>query len=309
MGEPSGTPGAGDPTAGRGLRVGSRRGSDDRRTLVVDRVMAGLVRTGALAVTVVFGWIFWEIAVNGLSSLDWSYLTGSVLDAGRAGGIGPILVSTGLILAVCLTVSVPVGLGAAIFLAEFTARSAMGGAVRRSLDLLAGVPSIVFGLFGNVFFSQVLGMGFSILSGGLTLSLMVLPILIRTTEEGLRSVSDETRYGAAALSLSRSTTLFRLLMPQAVPGLAVGLVLGIGRALAETAALLFTSGYVARMPTSLLDSGRSLSIHIYDLSMNVAGGEGRAYSAALVLMLLLLVSNVTASGIARRYQRRRVTAA
>lgn len=224
----------------------------DGRSDAVDRLAAGVVWSSALTVTSIFAWLLWDIGVNSLSVLDPGYLTGPVLDAGRAGGIGPILVSTGLILAVCLAVAVPVGLGAAIFLAEFTARSRFGGAVRRSLDLLAGVPSIVFGLFGNAFFSRILGMGFSILSGGLTLSLMVLPILIRTTEEGLRSVPDETRLGAAALSLSRTTTLFRLLLPRAIPALVVGLVLGIGRALAETAALLFTSGYVTRSPSSLL---------------------------------------------------------
>lgn len=274
-----------------------------------DRAAAGIVWAAALAVTSVFAWVLWDIVAHGVAAVDLGYLLGPVLDAGREGGIGPILVSTGLILGVCLAVSVPVGLGAAIFLAEFTARSRFGGAVRRSLDLLAGVPSIVFGLFGNAFFSRILGMGFSILSGGLTLSLMVLPILIRTTEEGFRSVPDETRLGAAALSLSRGTTLFRLLLPRAVPGLVAGLVLGIGRALAETAALLFTSGYVTRMPGSLLDSGRALSVHIYDLAMNVAGGEPRAYGAALVLVGVLLVTNLAASGLARSYARRKAVPA
>ena len=154
-----------------------------------------------------------------------------------------------------------------------TDKTTFGRLVRRSLDVLAGVPSIVFGLFGNAFFCKTLHLGFSILSGGLTLACMVLPILIRATEEGFRSVPADLRPGAAALGLSRTSTLFRLLLPAAVPGLTVGLVLGIGRALAETAALIFTSGYVDRMPSSLTDSGRALSIHIYDLSMNVAGGS------------------------------------
>jgi phosphate transport system permease protein len=174
------------------------------------------------------------------------------------------------------------------------------------LDILAGVPSIVFGLFGNVFFCKVLGLGFSILSGGLTLACMVLPILIRSTEEGFRAVPNEYRLGAAALGFSRTTTLFKLLLPAAVPGLVVGLVLGIGRAIAETAALLFTSGYVDRMPESLLDSGRSLSIHIYDLSMNVSGGDKNAYASALVLLLLILLINGTAAWIAENWLQRRI---
>jgi phosphate transport system permease protein len=181
--------------------------------------------------------------------------------------------------------------------------------VRRSLDVLAGVPSIVFGLFGNVFFCKVLGLGFSILSGGLTLACMVLPILIRSTEEGFRAVPNEYRLGAAALGFSRTTTLFQLLLPAAVPGLVVGLVLGIGRAIAETAALIFTSGYVDRMPESLLDSGRALSIHIFDLSMNISGGDANAYASALVLLLLLLLINGTAAWIAERWLHRRIFSA
>ena len=151
-----------------------------------------------------------------------------------------------------------------------------------------------------------LGLGFSILSGGLTLACMVLPILIRSTEEGFRSAPEEYRLGAAALGLSRTSTLFHLLLPAAVPGLVVGLVLGIGRAVAETAALIFTSGYVDRMPESLWDSGRSLSIHIFDLSMNVSGGDESAYASALVLLVSLLVINGVASWLADRWLGRRI---
>jgi len=229
-----------------------------------------------------------------------------VRDAGRAGGIGPILISTLLILAVCLASCVPLGVGAAILLAEFTsADRVFGRFVRRSLDVLAGVPSIVFGLFGNAFFCIYLGMGFSILSGGLTLGCMVLPILIRSVEEGLRAVPDDYRLGAAALGLTRGQALIRILLPAATPGIAVGLVLGIGRALAETAALIFTSGYVDRTPSSLLDSGRALTVHMYDLAMNVPGGEPNAYTSALVLVVLLLVINAAAGWISGHWMRRR----
>src|SRR5204862_7914225 len=142
---------------------------------------------------------------------------------------------TALILAVCLASSLPVGLGTAVLLAEFTpAGGVFGRLVRRSLDVLSGVPSIVFGLFGNALFCKVLGLGFSILSGGLTLACMVLPILIRATEEGLRSAPPAYRLGAAALGISRTSTLRRLLLPAAVPGLMVGFILGLGRAIAET---------------------------------------------------------------------------
>jgi len=273
-------------------------------------VAAGTVWLVALLVACVFFWIVGDLIRHALPHLTWSFLVEAPSDAGRSGGIGPILVSTMWLLGVCLTVSVPIGVGAAMYLAEFTRNGGrLGRFVRGSLDVLAGVPSIVFGLFGNALFSIYLGMGFSILSGGLTLACMVLPILIRTTEEGLRAVPDDYRRAAVALGLSQTVTMWRVLLPAAAPGLIVGLVLGIGRAVGETAALLFTSGYVDRMPESLLDSGRSLAVHIYDLAMNVPGGSGHAYATAFVLIGLLLVMNVLTFWIADRWLHRRVTPA
>ncbi len=272
------------------------------RSRTADRLAAAVVWSAALLVVGVFVWIVGDLVVGGIGRVSWSFLTQASLDAGRAGGIGPMIVSTGLILAVCVAVSVPIGLATAVLLSEFARRtSGLAKAVRWSLDVLAGVPSIVFGLFGNVFFCQVLGLGFSILSGGLTLACMVLPIFIRSAEVGFRSIPGNQRSAAAALAMSRTTTLWKVLIPGAMPGILVGLVLGIGRAGAETAALIFTSGYVDRMPESLRDSGRSLSIHIFDLSMNVPGGDGNAYASALVLVGLLLFINLVASLVGTRF--------
>jgi len=283
-------------SSGRGLGGG-----------IGDRAGAAVLWTVALAVTAAFGWIVADVVGGGASRLSVEFLIAPTADAGRAGGIGPVLVSTLLIVGICVAVTLPIGLGAAILLAEYTPRGSRFGVwVRRSLDILAGVPSIVFGLFGSVFFCKVLGLGFSILAGGLTLACMALPILVRATEQGFAAVPDEYRLGAAALGLSRTGTLLRLLLPAAAPGLAVGLVLGIGRATAETAALIFTSGYVDRMPGSLLDSGRALSVHILDLSMNVPGGSSSAYASALVLLVLLLVIDGAASWLGERWLGRRI---
>lgn len=269
----------------------------NKKKITIDTI---LIWSVAIFVTAIFAWILGDIIWHGIGQINWQFLTTAPEKAGREGGIAPILVSTGLILLVCLSVSLPIGIATAILLAEFTKnQSNFGRLIRRSLDVLAGVPSIVFGLFGNAFFAQTLGLGFSILSGGLTLSCMVLPILIRSIEEGLRAVPNQYRLGAASLGISHTATLWHILLPAAIPGLVVGLVLGIGRAIAETAALIFTSGYVDRMPTSLLDSGRSLSIHIFDLSMNVSGGDANAYASALVLIILLLIINSVAAWIAR----------
>jgi phosphate transport system permease protein len=276
-----------------------------RLSRCLDMLMSCLVWTTAIIVSGLFLWILADIAVEGFPALSWRFLIDNPQNAGRSGGIGSILISTTLILAVCMSVSVPLGVGTAVLLSEYcSSTSIFGSLVRRSLDVLAGVPSVVFGLFGNAVFCVYLGLGFSILSGGLTLACMVLPILIRATEEGFRAVPQDYRLGAAALGMSRTTTLVQLLLPAAGPGVVVGLVLGIGRALAETAALIFTSGYVDRTPESLLDSGRALSVHIFDLSMNVAGGDRNAYASALVLIVILIGINSAATWIADRWLRR-----
>lgn len=256
----------------------------------------------ALSVIAIFLWVVGDMTWRGFGELSWEFIANAPENAGREGGIAPILVSTVLILGVCMGVALPLGVGTALWLSEFTTvESRFGRLVRRSLDILAGVPSIVFGLFGNAFFAKTLGLGFSILSGGLTLACMVLPILIRSCEAGLRTVPLDYRLAAAALGYSRTTTLFQILLPAAAPGLLAGLALGLGRAIGETAALIFTSGYVDRMPQSLLDSGRALSIHIYDLSMNVAGGNAKAYASALVLLVLVVLLDAGSIWLARRW--------
>jgi phosphate transport system permease protein len=274
------------------------------RARSADRLAAAVVWSVAGLISLIFLWLLSDIARHGLARISWDFLTTAPRNAGREGGLAPVLLSTAWILVVCMLASLPLGLGTAILLAEFAGEGRFARIVRRSLDVLAGVPSIVFGLFGNAFFSRTLGLGFSILAGGLTLACMVLPILIRAAEEGLRSVPREYRLGAAALGISRGSTLVHLLLPAAVPGLMVGFVLGLGRAIAETAALIFTSGYVDRMPGSWLDSGRALTVHIFDLSMNVPGGDPSAYGAALVLIAILFAANSAAWTLARRWLNR-----
>lgn len=272
-----------------------------------NRLATLLVWLTAMLVSGIFVWLLSDLIFHGMAKLSWSFLVESPQNAGRSGGIGSIIISTALILLVAIATAAPPALATAVLLSEFTLNNnTFGRFVRRSLDMLAGVPSIVFGLFGNAFFCIYLGLGFSILSGGLTLACMVLPVLIRTIEEGLRAVPNDYRLAAAALGLSRSAALVHLLLPAATPALVAGFMLGIGRAGAETAALIFTSGYVDRMPDSLFDSGRALSVHIYDLSMNVAGGDSSAHASALVLILLLLIINSIATGLANRWSRKKV---
>jgi phosphate transport system permease protein len=265
-------------------------------------LFTAIIWIAALVVACFFVWLMWDVVSQGLSKISWAFLTELPKRSGRDGGIAPMIISTLLILSVAIFVVVPLGVGCAIWLAEFTARKSRWGYVfAYVLDILAGVPSIVFGLFGYAFFCVFLGLGFSILSGGLTLACMMLPILIRTTEAALIAVPDDWRRAGAALGISRIQLLRKVLLPYAAPAISAGLLLAIGRAIAETAALIFTSGYVDRMPSSLMDSGRALAVHIYDLSMNVLGGDKAAYGTALVLIGLLVVINVSANLLTERW--------
>lgn len=257
-----------------------------------ERVFGATLWALSTGVCLLLVWVVVDLMRRGIGDLSIGFLLDAPRNSGRDGGIGPLLVSTGLIVSVAVVVALPIGLFSAVLLSEHRhSSSRFAQAVRASLDVLNAVPSIVFGLFGNAFFCITLGLGYSILSGGLTLACMILPILICTIEEALRAVPAEQRFAASALGLSRTTTLTRILLPVAAPGIAVGLVLGIGRALSETAALIFTSGYVTRFPDGLLDSGRALSVHIFDLAMNIPGGDQRAYASALVLVVMLFVLN------------------
>ncbi|NNE90968.1 MAG: phosphate ABC transporter permease PstA [Verrucomicrobiales bacterium] len=271
-----------------------------------DRLLGAAGGFAALVVLVGFGAIVFDLFQTGTASLSIPFLVGKVENGGRAGGIGPVLISTGMILLVCLAVALPLGTGCAIWLSEFASKIRFARAITAGIDLLASVPSIVFGLFGMVFFCRTLGLGFSITSGGLTLACMILPIVIRTTLIGLSGAPSNLRPGAAALGLSRVSTIRHLLLPVAIPGVVVGTTLGISRALAETAALIFTSGYATRWPEGFDDSGRAISVHIYDLAMNVPGGAANAAASALVLLLALLFINYLATLLADRWLLKRI---
>lgn len=252
-----------------------------------------LIWTSALLVTASFVWLLADIVLQGLARLDWEFLSASPLDAGRQGGIAPLLVSTLWILGICLMVVIPFGLATALALTESLRPYArLRRLLLRSLDVLSGVPSIVFGLFGYAVFAKALGLGFSILSGGLTLACMALPIFVRVSAQALEMVPGRYRQASEALALSQWRWQLHILLPQASGGIAAALILSMGRALAETAVLIFTAGYVMRMPGSVFDSGRALAVHIYDLSMNVPGGNDSAAATALVLVALLVGLNL-----------------
>lgn len=268
-----------------------------------DAVIGLFVWGTALLVMVLPLLMIWEIVRDGLPHVSFNFLFSNPADAGREGGIWPMLVSTFWILSVCLLAVIPVGLGCALYLSECVEQdNVFGRWIGISLDVLSGVPSIVFGLFGYAIFSIQLGLGFSILSGGLSLACMVLPLFIRTTEHALRACPVSYRQAASALNLSLIGFVLRVLLPSSAVGIASALIISTGRALAETAVLIFTAGYVTRLPSNWLDSGRALSVHIYDLSMNVPGGQNNAAATAFVLVLLIIIINAYAHRLSSKFQ-------
>lgn len=227
---------------------------------------------------------------SGLSQIDFNFIFSAPLKSGRAGGIAPFIVSTAIVTGIALLVAVPIGCGIALLVTEYLPPHGLAGRmIRLCLAVLAAVPSIVFGLVGSVLFCEWLGLGFSLLAGGLTLACMVMPIVACVVEQSLRGLPMPLRAAAYSLGLAKHKVVLKVVLPVAAPGIIGGVALGFGRAVAESAALIFTSGYVDRMPGSLFDSGRTLAVHILDMSMNVPGGDIRAEATAAVLLASMLI--------------------
>ncbi|HBA68383.1 MAG TPA: phosphate ABC transporter permease PtsA [Lachnospiraceae bacterium] len=213
----------------------------------------------------------------------------------------PALINTLLMTALSLLFAVPVGIEAAIYLTEYAKHgNKLVVLVGRTAETLSGIPSIVYGLFGALFFVKYLGFGLSLLSGALTLSIMILPLIMRTTEEALRAVPDSYREGSFGLGAGKLRTVFRIVLPCAVPGILSGVTLGIGRIVGESAALLFTAGTVAEPAISIFDSARTLSVHMYSIS-----GEGlyieQTYATAVVLLIVVIAINALSDYIAKKF--------
>lgn len=216
----------------------------------------------------------------------------------------PALANTIFMTLLSLLFAVPVGIGAAVYLVEYAGRgNRLVRLVGMTAETLSGIPSIVYGLFGALFFVKYLGLGLSLLSGALTLSVMILPLIMRTTEEALRTVPDSYREGSFGLGAGKLRTVFRIVLPSAVPGILSGVILGIGRIVGESAALIFTAGTVAETATSIFDSARTLSVHMYAIS-----GEGlyinQTYATAVVLLVVVIVINAVSGYIAKKCEKK-----
>ncbi len=233
------------------------------------------------------------ILVKGITYLNLDFIFSSPEDMGRHGGIFPTIICTLLLAALSIILATPLGVGTAIFLTEYTREGVITKIIRFGVESLAGIPSILYGLFGFIFFVIKLKMGWSLLSGTLTVTIMILPTIIRTSEEAIKAVPRQLRIVSYSLSATKWETIKKVVIPAAIPGILTGIMLGIGRVVGETAATIFTTGSALRLPTSLMDSGRTMAVHFYVLAREGISME-KAYGTALILVLSILSINVIA---------------
>lgn len=232
-----------------------------------------------------------------LSMFEWNYNTGNL-------SMLPAIINTATVTAVTLLMSAPIGVFSAIYLLEYAKRgSRLVKLVRMTTETLSGIPSIVYGLFGYLMFTIACGFSFSLLGGALTLAIMTLPMIMRTTEEALRSVPDSFREGSFGLGAGRLRTVFKIVLPSAAPGILAGIILAIGRIVGETAAIILPAGTAAQVPSSLMGSGRTLAVHVYAL-LNEGLYTDAAYATAVVLLAVTIGINLLSSLIAKKLSSR-----
>jgi len=249
-----------------------------------------------LAAAVLF-FVVGYVLINGLPHIRLSLFAVQFTTENQS--LFPALIGTLMIVGLSLVLAVPLGVFSAIYLVEYAKRgSRFVKIVRLTTETLAGIPSIVYGLFGFIFFGVFLGWGLSLMSGAFTVSIMILPLIMRTTEESLKSVPDTYREGSFGLGAGRLRTVVRIVLPSAVPGILAGIILAIGRIIGETAAIIFTLGNVARIPNNLFDTGRTLSAHMYALA-NEGTHPGEAHATAAILLIVVILINALSSRIAR----------
>ncbi len=259
-----------------------------------------LLGAATLLTVVVLVFIIVFVLAKGLPGVTWEFLSSAPKDMGKAGGILPTLAGTVLLPLFAIAIALPLGVGTAVYLTEYTRETRFTRALRFGTDCLAGIPSIIFGLFGFIFFVVMLKMGWSLLSGALTLAIMVLPTIIRTSEEAIRAVPNAYREVSFSLGATRWETVLKVVLPNALPGIVTGVMLGIGRSIGETAAVIFTAGSSLRMPLSVFDSVRTMSVHFYILAREGISTEN-AYATAAVLIITVLLVNLSAYSLMHRF--------
>ena len=255
----------------------------------------------ALTVLVLFSLVFY-ILIKGIPNLkpslfEWKYTS-------KNASMMPAIINTITMVLMTLLIAVPFGISSAIYLTEYAKRgNKVVPVLRKTTETLSGIPSIVYGLFGYMAFVRWLDWGYSLMAGIITLAIMILPLIMRTTEEALLAVPDSYREGSYGLGAGRLRTIFRVVLPSAMPGILSGVILGVGRIVGETAALIYTAGSVTGVPDSLMSSGRTLAVHMYAL-LSEGLYTDEAYATAVVLLVLVFIINRLSAYVANKIQNR-----
>lgn len=261
-------------------------------------ILKGLVLLAAILTFAVLFFLVAYILIKGVPNITpdlfaWEYNSENV-------SLMPALINTIIIAVITLVIAVPIGIFSAIYLVEYAKRgNKFVNIIRITAETLSGIPSIVYGLFGMLFFVTALKWRSSILAGAFTLAIMILPLIMRTTEEALKAVPDSYREGSFGLGAGKLRTVFRIVLPSAIPGILAGVILAIGRIVGETAALIYTAGTVAKVPDSLMDSGRTLAVHMYNLSSEALYMD-QAYATAVILLVVVIGINSLSSFVAKK---------
>ena len=268
-----------------------------------------IIRLMSLSILGVLVWILAFILVRGIGAVSWEFLTSMPDDGMTGGGILPAIVGT-----ICLSVgsmifAFPIGVLSGIYLNEYAGNGKIIRFIRMMTNNLSAIPSIVFGLFGMTLFVNGLGFGDSILAGSLTLGILVLPVVIRTTEEALKQVDDSYRHGSLALGASKLQTIFKVVLPMAMPNVLTGLILSLGRVSGETAPILFTVAayFLPKLPTSIFDQVMALPYHLYVLSTSgtdIEASRSMAFGTAFVLVMIVLILNLIANALRRYFSKK-----
>jgi phosphate transport system permease protein len=268
------------------------------------RVAVAVLGGATLLILLILFFVIGFVLEKGLPQVTLEFLFSKPRNMGKEGGILPAIVGTLLLSLMAIAVALPLGIGTAVYLSEYTRETRLTRAIRFGTDCLAGIPSIIFGLFGYIFFVTTLRMGWSLLAGALTLAIMVLPTLIRTAEEAIRSVPQSWREVSFSLGATRWETVRKVVLPGALPGIVTGIMLSFGRSIGETAAVIFTAGSSFRLPRGVFDSVRTMAVHFYILAREGISNE-KAYGTAAVLVLSVLAVNVITYALMQRFIARR----
>jgi len=279
--------------------VQSRERMDKR---ITNGVALGVIWLAALATVAALGTILVYVIVNGIGQLTPAFIFGWPHGVNMEGGIWPTIQATLYVTALAMLITTPIAVLAAVYLAEYAVQGRLVSTIRFAADSLASVPSIVMGLFGLALFVEGIGIGFSVIAAALALSFLLLPIIVRTTEEAIRAVPKYIRWGSYGLGASKWQTVSRIVLPSAMPRITTGVILAAGRAAGDTAVVIYTMGTMINAPVSPLDPGRTMPVHLMLMAQEGINMPA-AYGTALLLVLMVLGFNLTARYIGRRNRR------